>query len=173
MTRAGLQRPPAVDSTVEARTRDVPCLLWWSQRGYWYGVRHGGVRGRLLSLFIAITWWPALPVAVALQAHLVARPHARYYLSPERDAVIAVVATREGWHIEDHIAARPGTGQGAALRALVLPRLLDHADAEQITIHTTAANETLAARYAAELPGLRDVGRGRPRGRRMRRDPAK
>lgn len=126
----------------------------------------------MFSAFLAIMWWPAVPVGAAVQAYLLRRPAARYYISPERDAVLAVVATAEGWHVEDHIAARPGTGRGKALRTLVMPELRDRADADGIAIYTTAANERLARQYEDELPGLVDVGRGNPRGRKMRREPA-
>lgn len=61
--------------------------------------------------------------------------------------------------------------RGKALRALVLPALRAQADAAGVAIYTTAASEKLAKDYAAELPGLVDVGAGRLRGRRMRREP--
>lgn len=116
-------------------------------------------------------WWLVIPLSVIVQILLLRRRSARYYVSPFMDAVLAVVATSDGWHIEDHVAARPGTGRGRILRALVLPTLCSAADAASIPIYTTAANERLAADYSAELPGLLDVGRGYPRGRRLRRDP--
>lgn len=90
-------------------------------------------------------------------------------MSPERTAVIAIVAKHETWHVEDHASSKPGTGQGRALRALVLPQVLAFADERHVAILTTAANKTLAAAYAAEVPGLVDDGPGYPRGRRMRR----
>ena len=164
-------RPPAVAGVPEPGARYALRLLWWSQRGYWYGARHGRLAGRIFSAFLAIMWWPAAPVGAAVQAYLLRRPAARYYLSPERDAVLAVVATAEGWHVEDHIAAHAGTGRGKALRTLVMPELRDRADADGIAIYTTAANERLGRQYADELPGLVDVGRGNPRGRKMRREP--
>jgi hypothetical protein len=164
-------RPPALAGVEEPGARHALRLLWWSQRGYWYGAWHGRFAGRLFSTFLAIMWWPSLPIGVAVQAYLLRRPAARYYLSPEQDAVLAVVATAEGWHVEDHIAAHPGRGRGKALRALVLPELRDRADADGIAIYTTAANERLGRQYAEELPGLVDVGRGNPRGRKMRREP--
>lgn len=116
-------------------------------------------------------WWPAVPLSVPVQLALLARRRARYYMSPSRQAVLAVVATKHGWHVEDHAAARPGTGQGRALRARVLPELTAAADAGGVPIYTTAANRHLAQQYATELSGLVDVGRGWPRGRRMHRAP--
>ena len=87
----------------------------------------------------------------------------------QRDAVLGVVATNKGWHVTDHVTTRTGTGRGRPLRALVLPELRAAADAAGIPIYTTAAHERLAAEYSAELPGLVDVGRARPRGRKLRR----
>lgn len=166
------ERPPTVPGLSEPGARYALRLLWWSQRGYWHGARHGRRAGRAFSAVLAILWWPAAPIGAIVQAYLLSRPAARYYLSPERDAVLAVVATGEGWHVEDHIAERPGTGRGKALRTLVLPALRARADAAGITIYTTAANERLGRQYAEELPGLVDVGRGNPRGRKMRREPS-
>ena len=96
--------------------------------------------------------------AAALQAVLVARGTARYYVNPAGDAVLAVSAGRSGWCLEDHVSARPGTGQGRALRAVVLPQLLAAADADRIEIHTTAA--TFDAREAVHLRDPRPGRRG-------------
>lgn len=85
--------------------------------------------------------------------------------------MLAIAASQHGWAVQDHVAERPGTGQGRALRALVLPELIRAADVAGIPIIATAANKTLAKQYAAELPGLVDVGRGIPRGRKMQRQP--
>jgi len=52
-----------------------------------------------------------------------------------------------------------------------LTELREAADATGIPIYTTAANERLGTECSAELPGLVDVGRGYPRGRKMRREP--
>ena len=143
-----------------------------TRRGYEHGIWAGRGAGRAFSAVLAILWWPALPLSLPVQLVLLRRRRARYYISPSRDAVLAVVATGRGWHVEDHASARPGTGQGRALRAYVLPELTAAADAAGIPIYTTAANEHLAQQYAEELPGLVDVGRGRPRGRRLHRPPA-
>jgi len=92
----------------------------------------------------------------------------RYYMTPERDAVLAITATRDGSHADDHVSARPGTGHRQALRAIVIPNLIPIADAEQIALHLTAADNHLARRYSEEIPGRADVGPALPRGRRMR-----
>lgn len=68
-------------------------IVWWSQRGYRYGARHGRGMDRLLSAVLAIMWWLVIPLSVAVQAYLLNRQAARYYLSPTHDAVLAVVAT--------------------------------------------------------------------------------
>lgn len=164
-------RPQLVDGLTEPRLTDVPRLLWWGQRGYWHGATHGPTQGRVVSAFFALAWWPSWPLLLVGQTIVVKRSAARYYLSPDRDAVLAIVATRDGWHVEDHLSARPGEKRGKALRALVLPALRAQADAAGVAIYTTAASEKLAKDYAAELPGLVDVGAGRLRGRRMRREP--
>lgn len=91
-------------------------------------------------------------------------------MSAERNAVIAISATRKGWHVSDHASAGPGTGQGKRLRAALLPHLTEYARNNPIAIHATAANAKLAAIYATELPGLKGVGVGAgfPRGRKLR-----
>lgn len=85
--------------------------------------------------------------------------------------MLALRATRQGWLVQDHQSRRPGTGAGRALRGLMMPALMEAADRDGVVIYTTAANPRLAVQYTAELPGLRDVGRERPRGRRLRRIP--
>ena len=164
-------RPPVVGGLSGPEGIDVLRIVWWSRRGYWHGAQHGYGPGRVLSAALAILWWPTAPLLVVGQSYLLARRHARYYMSPKRDAVLAIVATRKGWHIEDHIADRPRTGRGKVLRALIMPKLRAAADAGNISILTTAANDRLAAQYSSELLGLADIGRGCPRGRKMRRDP--
>ena len=164
-------RPQLVDGLSEPRLSDVPRLLWWGQRGYWHGATHGPITGRVASAFFALMWWPSWPLLFVGQMIVVKRSAARYYLSPERDAVLAIVATRRGWSIEDHMSVRPGEKRGKALRALLLPALRAQADAAGVVIYTTAASEKLAKEYAAELPGLVDVGPGMPRGRMLRRKP--
>jgi hypothetical protein len=165
-------RPPAIPGAPAARPVDALRLVWWLERGLLHGARHGRGAGRALSAFAAALWWPTAPVLLPIQAALITSHRTRYYMTPQRDAVLAVIATRRGWKVENHATARPGTGQGRALRALVIPALLVVADNHHVPILATAANDNLAAMYAAELPGLVDVGRGVPRGRRLRRRPA-
>ncbi len=171
MSPRRVTRPPRVPGTSDVRVRDCLRIVWWNERGFVHGARHGRGGGQVYSAALAVMWPPTLPLTIPIEFGLVARPWARYYMSPARDAVLAVVATATGWHIEDHSSARPGTGQGRALREIVTPALLRAADAEGVVIYTTAANATLAEQYIEELPGLADVGPGWPRGRRLRRDP--
>lgn len=100
------------------------------------------------------------------------RQSARYYFSPGWDAVLALVARPDGWHVAEHYARRPGTGRGSVLREALVPALLGVAEAEGITVYGTAATGSLARQYAEQLPGIVDVGRGTIRGRRLRRLPS-
>lgn len=102
--------------------------------------------------------WPLLPVTLTLQTALTARPGARYYLTPTRDAVLGVAVYRDAWHIYCQVAERPGTGQGRALRALVAPALCAAADASGTPIEAPALTARLVRLYQAEFPGV--VGRG-------------
>ncbi|MBD5382242.1 MAG: hypothetical protein HDR73_10390 [Clavibacter sp.] len=151
---------------------DALRIAWWMRRGFWHGFQHCRRCARVVALYLAVAWWVLSLLVVVLHVVLVTCPWTRYYLSPDRDVVLALFGTRTGWHIGDHISAAPGTGRGRALRARLLPELLPIADARRVTIHATAASPELAALYMAELPGLVDVGGGTFRGRRLRRPPA-
>jgi hypothetical protein len=170
--RGARRRPPLVEGVPLAGPRDAWRLTRWSLSGHVHEVRRrrSTTAQRVYSAALVALWWPFLPVTVPILALAMSRPWARYYLTPERDAVLAVVATRREWMIIDHISARPGTGRGRVLRRLVLPVVVQAADAKGVAIGTTAASVGLAAAYAADVPGLVDVGPGRPRGRRMRRE---
>jgi len=163
--------PPAVEGVSRARPVDAPRLLWWSQTGLRHGMGKGHWGARTLSGLLWFGWWPAFPLVAIVQAVRLGRQDIRYYLSREGDAVLAIRVTRTGWKVEDHLSAQPGTGAGARLRRQLLPALTAAADAAGVPIHATAASTELAAQYTHELPGLVDVDRGWPRGRRLRRDP--
>lgn len=167
----GVGRPPEVHGLLEARWWDAPRLTWWAERGFLHGATRGNVIARAFSAFLAVTWVPGVPVLVLGQTWALRRRTARYYLSPNQDAVLAVVARRDGWHVQEHTSRAPGTGRGRALRQLLIPGLLAAADDQGVTVHTTAANRTLAQQYASELPDLVDIGRGTWRGRRLQRVP--
>lgn len=165
-------RPPEVPGLPTATWRDAARLTWWAQVGFLHGARRGSRGARAFSAFLAVCWAPCLPILLTGQTVALRRPTARYYLSPDRDAVLAVVARRSGWHVQEHSSAAPGTGRGRALREVLVPTLLAAADDHGVTVHAAAANRTLAARYADELPGLVDVGHGIIRGRRLQRVPS-
>lgn len=164
-------RPPLVAGVVAPGLGDKMRVTWWMLRGWWHGARAGHGAGRVMAGLLVVLWWVEVPLIVPLQLYRMSRGHARYYLSAERDAVLAVVTTRKGWHVQDHLSARPGRGQGKALRARILPELLYSADELAVRIYATAATAKLAARYINDLPGLVDVGRGVLGGRRLCREP--
>ncbi|PVW02951.1 hypothetical protein DEA06_14335 [Microbacterium sp. Gd 4-13] len=168
-------RPPALDELPTARpVRDGVRFAGWMVRGLWHGAwrRKSSPAARALSGVILVGACALIvPLGVAMPV-LVARPRARYYMSPERDAVLAILATRTGWSVGDHATAEPGTGRGEALRAQLIPALLPFVDAAGIAVEATAATEDLAKRYAREIPGLLDTGKKDwPRGHKMRREP--
>ncbi|MBU5410676.1 hypothetical protein KQH95_12215 [Cutibacterium acnes] len=119
--------------------------------------------GVLLVLFI--------PTTVSVWG-MILRRSARYYMSPERNAVLAIVAKRGAWHIADHVAAEPSHDQGKALRERLIGPLTIAADRAGVEIRTVAANQKLADQYVAEVQGLVDAGPGMPRGRKLQRPPA-
>lgn len=166
-------RPPQIAGLPAPRRRDIARIVWWTEIGYLHGVRHDPrLTGRIFNAMLAATWWPLCWLLVPLQAALVASSSSRYYMTPARDAVIGVHAAGErAWDLRDHLTARPGTGAGAQLRSALLPVLLAQADRHQVSITSTAATGELAAIYRADIPGLDDIGRGYPRGRRLRRLP--
>lgn len=162
-------RPPEVPGLPTASGLDAFKLIWWAERGFLYGAWRGSAGPRALSAFLAVAWWPCTPVLLLGEWLALRRPDARYYLSSGRDAVLAVVARPDGWHVQEHYAAVPGTGRGRALRERLVPALLGAADEHGVVIHATALNRGLAEQYSAQVPGLVDVGRGRIRGRRLQR----
>ena len=165
--------PDHIDGTVTAGPEDTAHLARMIEAGF---VRAAAATQnptltRAACGLAAAAFWPLLPAAVTLQHALVLRPGTRYYLSVDREAVLAVGVRRDAWFVHAHVAARPGSGQGRALRALVGPALATAADASGTRIEAVAINRAMAERYAAEFPGLVDVGPGFPQGRRLRREP--
>lgn len=148
-------------------------LAWWAERGFLLGATSpdNSAAIKAYSGLVATAFWPLLPVALVAQLARTARPGVRYYLSLKRDAVIAVGVRRGSWYVEDHASARPGTGQGRALRAVVLPALCEAADAAGVAIEATALTDRLARVYQDEVSGLVDHGPAAIRGRNLRREP--
>ena len=166
-------RPPPVSSCPSMTARRVLLLWWWSQRGYRHGTTKGSLLRRPVAYVLFLGWWAIAPAMLALQFWMTARRSTRYYLDPAGTAVLAITGHRDRWSIGEHASAKPGSKQGRRFRKLLLPTLTAYADAHGITITTNAAVPALATRYAADLPGLLDVGRALPRGRKMRREPAR
>ncbi|MDR7184616.1 hypothetical protein J2X85_001639 [Microbacterium trichothecenolyticum] len=104
---------------------------------------------------------------------MIARPAARYYMTPGRYAVLAVIRARRGWQLADHLTAEPGEGKGEALRNALIPKLLLYADAHGAVVSATAATHELGERYRAEVAGLQFVSdkESWPRGWKMRCEP--
>lgn len=166
-------RPPAVPGCPSITARRVLLLWWWGQRGYRHGTTKGSRLRRAAARALYLGWWAIAPAMLALQFWMTARRSTRYYLDPAGTAVLAITGHRNRWSIGDHASAKPGSKQGRGFRKLLLPTLTAYADAHAITITTNAAVPALATRYAEDLPGLLDVGRALPRGRKMRREPAR
>ena len=166
--------PPAhIEGTITANLRDVAQLAWLVERGFVLAATTEGnpALTRAACRLAAAAFWPLLPAALTLQTALTARPGARYYLTPTRDAVLAVAVRHDAWHIYCHVAERRGAGQGRALRALVAPALCAAADASGTPIEAAALTARLARLYQAEFPGVADHGPAFPQGRRLRREP--
>ena len=178
MTPTGTRRRPPppprhIEGTVTADLGDLLRLAWLVERGFVVAATAEANPGltRVACGLAAGAFWPLLPAGLALQAALTVRPGTRYYLTPARDAVLAVAVRRDAWYVYCHVAEHPGTGGGRALRALVAPALCAAADATGTPIEAAALTRPLARRYRAELPGLIDCGPAFPQGRRLRREP--
>ena len=168
--------PPAVELAPPARpVIDGARMVVWSLRGLWHGVsrkmssrRQRAVAGVLFGTFAIMS-----PVLLVMTPAMIARRAARYYMTPGRDAVLAVTRTRRGWQLSDHLTAKPGESKGEALRSSLIPELLPYADAHGVIVSTTAATRELGERYRAEVAGLQFVSdkESWPRGWKMRREP--
>src|SRR5690606_5812284 len=66
-------RPPIVDGVPEPRRGDALRIVWWSQRGYRHGARHGRGAGRAFSTLLAIVSWLVIPLSIAVQAYRLSR----------------------------------------------------------------------------------------------------
>ena len=167
-----LARPSLVDGMRLATARDIPRLLWWQAKGYAFGARRGPATSRIISAttlaLLAIP--PFLLIAAAAMLWQVVGPRRSDWHMTD-DAVMAVAVTKKGWTLHSHGCARPGSGAGAALRDAVMPTWTAEADTHHVPIHISATTERLAEIYAADIPGLRVVGKEWPRGLAMRREP--
>jgi hypothetical protein len=99
------------------------------------------------------------------------RRSTRYYMTPERDATLAITAKRDAWYVADHTTARPGSQRGRALRRGIAPALTPVLDQASAALVTVAVNDERAHDYSQDVPGLLPQGRAWPRGVKMRREP--
>lgn len=166
-------RPPPVPGCPRMTVCRVQRLWRWNQRGYRHGTTKGSWVRRRVAGALFLGWWAMAPAMLALQFWMTARRSTRYYCDPADTTVLAITGHRNHWSIGDHASAKPGSQQGRRLRQLLLPTLTAYADAHGIAITANAAVPALVTRYAEDLPGLHDVGRALPRGRKMRREPAR
>lgn len=167
--------PPEHLSGVDTgRLRDSWRPWVWMYRGWVHGALHGQwLSGLMLAApvvgVVAVATAPARPVFVLLLAVILLVPpvdaiaqalsqRSRVYFSPARDAVLVVTTTRRGWLLAGHAAARPGAGQGRALREVAIPQVMAAADASGVVIYLEAGTGGLAATYRAEVPGLVSTG---------------
>lgn len=167
-------RPPAVPGVLTADPRLAVTLLRWLRTGYLYTARRtkSPWPARALAWYLAAAWWPLWPILYAVQWCLLARPSARYYLSADRTSILAITGKRaDVWNLEDHASCQPGEGHGERLRDQLIPPLSTVCDEAGITLTCATAVPELAALYQQAIPGLHDIGRAFPRGRKLRRDP--
>lgn len=169
------RRPPALVGYPDARPiRDGIRLAVWTLRGFAHGAarRKSKVGARIFSgwmLVIGICLFPVL--VVATPAAIALRRGTRYYMTPERDATLAITAKQHAWHVADHSTATPGKGSGRALRRGIGPALTPALDQVGAALVTVAVNDERAEDYSEDVPGLLPQGRAWPRGVKMRREP--
>lgn len=144
--------------------------MWWIERGFILEMRRGPRRAYAAASALLGVLMPELLI-FAVGAVTPHRRGTRYYISPGRDAVLTVRAARDGWHVENHVSAHPGTEQGKALRELVAPSLRTAADAAGVAILVGAANVKLATIYKEQFEELVDVDTGSLGHHNLRRAP--
>ena len=166
-------KPPSLPGIPEAHSYgDAWRISCWMLRGFIHGITRGPFGSRVVSSVLTVLHLVLFIPMTVIVWGMILRRSARYYMSPERNAVLAIVAKRGAWHIANHVAAEPGHHQGKALRKRLIGPLTIAADRAGVEIRTVAANQKLAEQYVAEVQGLVDVGPGMPRGRKLQRPPA-
>lgn len=144
----------------------------WAIRGWWHQVAHRRqLASRTFCLFLVVAGVRMMPVLVLVQLWFVYRPATRDYMSPQRDAILGFTVSQAGCRGDDHAVQHIGAGQGHALRQWISGPICEHLDRHQLRLTMTAANDQVAEIYQREFPGLVDLGRGFPRGRRLCREP--
>lgn len=155
---------------VPARLRDTVRISRWLVRGWWYAIPRGTWLARIYYSGLATIGTILFGLVITTTGIQVLAPSTRLFLSPDRDAVIGVSATRHGWRIENHAAAHPGHGSARTLRRRVFDAIAWEADAHGTTIYLDVSSPVLERLYAQDLPGLETVRRGIIH-RRMVREP--
>jgi len=167
-------RPPEIAAAPPPRVRDWIRGTGWLGRMYVHELKKSrGVVAKTAATVQLGGYGISSPILLGLAPVVpwLKRKSTRYYMTPARDARLGITAKADGWHFADHLSSRPGEKKGEALRDLIRGPLLAEADRLGVVIHLTAANDKVAGIYNRELPGLVDVGRGFPRGRRLERRP--
>ncbi|WP_244322405.1 hypothetical protein RI685_16590 (plasmid) [Clavibacter michiganensis] len=93
---------------------DALRIAWWMRRGFWHGFQRSRGVARVVALYLVVAWWVLSPLIVVLQVVLVTCPWTRYYLSPERDVVLALFGPAPGGTLET--TSRRHREQAAAAR---------------------------------------------------------
>lgn len=178
--------PPPVPGTRPPRPWEPARFGWWTIKGYTYGLAHGSIADRLMSLTVlAVTLMPvwlafaAAPSPVVVASALCPAvvwlapyrdyldPHTTVYVSEDTTAVMALRARAGCWQATNHMSVRPGHGHGATLRQLIIPALGPVLAARGLVLYTGAATAGLRDAYMREIPALRCLGRVCPRGYRL------
>lgn len=169
------RRPPALADYPDARPfRDGIRLAVWTLRGLAHGAvrRKSKLAARVFSVWMLVIGVCLFPwLVVSIPAAIALRNGTRYYMTPERDATLAITAKRDAWHVADHSTARPGSGRGRALRRGIAPALMPALDQAGAALIATAVNDERAKDYSEDVSGLVPQGRAWPRGVKMRREP--
>lgn len=163
--------PAPVAGTRHARGSDARSFVRWTKTGFAYSVTRSTGWQKAIAAVLSATATASTPLLIPLQWWLITRPHTTYLVSDDETATLAIVQKRSSWHLQDFMSEAPGTRQGRHLADQVLPQLLAQTREQGIHITLTAANVTLAAYYADLIPGLHPIGRGWPRGVKMRSCP--
>jgi len=169
------RRPPALAGYPDARPiRDGMRLAVWTVRGFAHGAtrRKSGASARIFSGWMLLIGLGVFPVLImSTPAAIMLRRNTRYYMTPERDATLAITVKGDAWHVADHSTARPGRKRGRVLRRGIAPVLAPVLDSAGAVLVTVAVNNGRAKDYSEDVPGLLPQGPAWPRGVKMRREP--
>lgn len=102
-----------------------------------------------------LTWLVILWVE---QWRILRAPGRAAYMTPARDALLAVKLKGDPWRVEAFYTARSGGTNTAALWEHTVEALKDTARRHDQTVQLVAANRRVAEHYRGKSPGLREVG---------------